>query len=257
VLLSVPLADAKAATTPTAPAPPAEGQAIEPEAKATLARMSDYLRTLQVFHIHAASTKDDIVQGDFKVQKAEVVDVTVRRPDRLRADVTGDERTLQLFFDGKTLTLFSPVEKYYATMTGGPTIADAMKQAMARYGIELPLADFLYTAAGGDLAQGATKGGYIGPSTVDGAPCEHIAFRDKNGVDWQVWVEKGDKPLPRKIVITTRTQPTAPQYTAVLTWDLAPKIDEAMFAFTPPADAKPVAFAQEVQPPKTQPSKTK
>ena len=44
---------------------------------------------------------------------------------------------------------------------------------------------------------------HIGREVVDGIECEHLAFRDLN-VDWQLSVEIGDRPIPRKYVITTR-----------------------------------------------------
>jgi hypothetical protein len=37
--------------------------------------------------------------------------VVVRRPDRLRTDIDGDDGVNQLFYDGKTLVLYSPAKK--------------------------------------------------------------------------------------------------------------------------------------------------
>jgi len=58
-----------------------------------------------------------------------------------------------------------------------------------------------------------------------------------------VWIEKGDRPLPRKMVITTLDEPSQPQHTEVLTWDLSPTIDAATFAFTPPEGAQRIVIA--------------
>lgn len=38
------------------------------------------------------------------------------------------------------------------------------------------------------------------------------AFRNFD-TDWQLWVEVGEKPIPRKLVITSKTLNSAPQYT--------------------------------------------
>jgi hypothetical protein len=95
-------------------------------------------------------------------------------------------------------------------------------------------------AAGEDFANGVTRARDIGPSRCGAAPCEHLAFRGK--VDWQVWIDSGDKPLPLKVVVTTRDASAQPQFTAVLAWDTAPKIDDSTFAFTPPPDASQMAL---------------
>ena len=47
---------------------------------------------------------------------------------------------------------------------------------------------------------------------VDGVECDHLAFRNLE-TDWQIWIERGERPLPRKYVITSKTVATAPQYT--------------------------------------------
>jgi hypothetical protein len=48
--------------------------------------------------------------------------------------------------------------------------------------------------------------------------------------------------LPRKLVITTTDEPTQPQYVAVLTWDVAVKLDDKVFAFVPPKGAQPIVW---------------
>ena len=64
------------------------------------------------------------------------------------------------------------------------------------------------------------------------------------GLDWQVWIQQGDYPLPRKLVITTTTDPARPRYTSVITWNLAPSFDDAAFTFEPPKDAKKIMFGR-------------
>ncbi len=251
------LAVAHATTTPAPNNPPKKEAteakpAVDPQVKESLARMGAFLKTLHEFSIHAETTKDEIVQSDYKVKKTAVVDMTVRHPDRLRASAVGDDESREFFYDGKTLTIYSPAQKYYATMDSPPTIAATLDAAKAHYDLELPLADLLYLAAGDDLGKNAIEAGDIGPSRIGGVDCEHLALRSPE-VDWQIWIEKGNKPLPHKVVITTRNQPTAPQYSAVVTWDLSPKIDDGMFAFKAPdgATAVPILPAPAAKAPPT------
>jgi len=69
---------------------------------------------------------------------------------------------------------------------------------------------------------------------VDGVHCDHLAFRAPH-VDWQVWIDAGDRPLVRKLVITTRDKLNAPQFTVVTkNWNLEPKFAADTFSFVPP-----------------------
>ena len=130
---------------------------------------------------------------------------------------------------------------YYAVVQAPATLGELVEMLGAKYGIEMPLADLFYwgtdKARPGDI-KGAT---YLGPATVDGAPCDQYAFRQE-GVDWQVWIQKGSSPLPRKLVITSTNEPSQPQYTSVLRWKVAAQLDNKTFAFVPPAGARRIVM---------------
>ncbi|WP_370169239.1 DUF2092 domain-containing protein [Sinorhizobium fredii] len=52
---------------------------------------------------------------------------------------------------------------------------------------------------------------------------------------WQLWVERGPAPIPRKYVITSKTMAAAPQYTLrIKSWDTDTPPDAKSFAFAPP-----------------------
>ena len=223
--------------------PTANDVAIDERAKAALVRMSNYLKTLKEFKINSESAKDEIVDTDMKIEKNAANERLIRLPDRLHARVKSDDRDLQFFYDGQTMTVFSPKENYYASTPAPPTVSRTLDAVQVRLGITMPLTDFIHMAAAENLLQDITRAGYIGTSQIEGVETEHIAVRQPE-VDWQVWIEKSDTPLPRRIVITTKKQPTQPQYRATLTWDTSPTIDEELFAFTPPPDAVRIKFAR-------------
>ena len=104
---------------------------------------------------------------------------------------------------------------------------------------------FLQTRLG--LARKTVAGHVTDPEVVaaliDGNPCDQFAFRQE-GVDWQVWIQKGDSPLPRKLVITTTDEVAQPQYISVLDWNLAPALNDAMFIFAPPPDSYRIAIQE-------------
>ncbi len=83
----------------------------------------------------------------------------------------------------------------------------------------------------------------VGPSVAGGATCDQYAFR-QDDVDYQVWIQKGEFPLPRKLVITTKSDEARPQHTAAFTWNLAPSFNDGAFALDPPAGAQRVVLAE-------------
>ena len=66
--------------------------------------------------------------------------------------------------------------------------------------------------------------------------CDHYAFRQGN-LDWQVWVTTGARTLPRKIVITNRSDEARPQSVSLITWNLNPTFKDSSFTFVPPKGA--------------------
>jgi hypothetical protein len=87
-----------------------------------------------------------------------------------------------------------------------------------------------------------TQGFVVGKAVVEGVRCDHLAFRAPH-VDWQIWVQEGTQPLPRKLVITTRDQPNGPQFSVTVTkWNLKPAFTAQTFAFKAPSGAKKVDF---------------
>jgi hypothetical protein len=223
--------------------PAATEAAVEPEAIAALDRMGAYLRTLKAFQVRATTTTEDVLTDGEKVQFAAAVDVLVRRPDRFRADVNSDRHSRLYFYDGKSFTLFARRVGYYATVPAPPTIAEVADRLDEKYGIEVPLADLFQWGSAQWNTSDIKAASDIGPSEVEGVTCEHYALRQA-GVDWQIWLQNGEYPLPRRLVITTLTDEARPQFTAVYTWNLAPSFNDAAFTFVPPSDAQRIVFAE-------------
>jgi hypothetical protein len=240
-----------AAAAPEQPPGPTGGgksppAAVDPGAVAALERMGAFLRAQQSFEIKGETLTDDVLESGQKVQLPASIDLKVRRPDRLRADMQSDRKSRQLFFDGKTFTVFGPRAGYYARVAAPATIRELVEAAGRRYGIELPLADLFYWGTDESGVSDLRAAVYMGPSTVNGVKTEHFAFRQPD-VDWQIWIQQGDQPLPRKLIVTNTREPSQPQHQVVLDWKLNPRLDDGQFAFIPPKGAMPIAL-DEVQP---------
>jgi hypothetical protein len=206
-----------------------------------LDRMSAYLRTLKTFQVRSEMSRDEVLDNDQTIAFAGIVDLLVERPSRLRAQVTSDKQQRMYFYDGKSFTLWAQRVNYYATVPAPSTLRALVDTLADKYNIEMPLADLFYWGER-HTANELQSAVDIGPSQIGGVTCEHYAFRQE-GADWQVWIQQGDYPLPRKLVITTTTDEARPQYTSVMTWNLAPSFNDAAFVFVPPKDAQRIAFA--------------
>lgn len=207
---------------------------VDPQAVAALEVMGAFLRGQKALKVVAETTTDDVVDPDQKIQIGGSAELDLRRPDRLRAQVTSDRSAEQMFYDGKTFTVFQPADGRYATFAAPPTLGELLAVAEQRYGLDLPLADLLHWASGPSQTGELRSATRIGTGTVRGTRCDHYAFRQAD-FDWEIWIEEGARPVPLKLVVTTTTEPTRPQHVAVLTWELPADLDDSLFRFTPPA----------------------
>jgi len=219
-----------------APAP-----AIEPAALDALDKMGAYLRTLDSFEVRSDATTDEVLESGQKLQFAGTVHLRVRRPGHLWAEVASDRKTREFFYDGKTFTIWGPRNKLYASVPAPATLLELVEQVEDRFGIALPLADLFRWGTEPTRREAIQGAIHVGPAQLGGIPCDHFAFRQE-GVDWQVWIQKGDSPLPLKLVITTTADEAQPQYASKLDWNLAPALNDKMFTFEPPPGSYQIAI---------------
>ncbi|WP_250529514.1 DUF2092 domain-containing protein [Caballeronia sp. ATUFL_F1_KS4A] len=220
----------------------------DPAAMEALAKMSAYMQTVKQFVLDVDSTTDQImVDGKTAqlVQLSHTTKLTVNRPDHLKADISGGApgSSRHAYFDGKHFTLYTEPGKYYATVPAPATIKELINDLGDKYGIELPLSDIFTLGANPDDMKRVLSAAYLGDETINGATCSHYAYHEKS-VDWQLWVQKGDKPLPCKLNIVTLSDKERPQYTAIYRWNLNPEIGNGAFAFSAPENAREIKIVQ-------------
>lgn len=238
-----PAAAAKAKPAPAAPA--ADASDIEPEAVTALQRMSAYLGTLSAFELKNETSLELVRDDGQKIEVDGTSHYVVQRPNGFMIEVATDKKVRQFYYDGKSLTVNAPKLGYYATISAPPTIRETLDLAHDRYGIVLPLEDlFRWSDPGQQRAAKLQSAMVVGVSTIGGVECDQYAFREGD-IDWQIWIQRGDKPLPRKVVIVDRTDEAHPAFIVRLTWDTSPQLSRDAFAFSPPKGAKAIRMAAE------------
>jgi hypothetical protein len=215
-----------------------QAQAQESDAKAILKAMSDYASSQKSVELTFDSDIEVITPKLEKIQFTNSGETLISRPDKLRAHRVGGYSDVTLVFDGKTVSVLGKNINGYAQFDGPKSVDQLIEELRARYGLALPGADFLLSNSYEALATGILEAKHIGRGVIDGVQCEHLAFRNFD-TDWQVWVEAGERPILRKVVITSKTINNAPQYTLrVKTWKSGVEPPPDAFSFKPPAGAK-------------------
>ena len=138
--------------------------------------------------------------------------VQLSRPDKLRATRTGGYRDVEIVFDGKMLTVSNKDGKDYAQIEVTGTAEELIDVLREKHGVVAPGADLLLTNVFNVMMTDVIEAAVIGKGVIDGVECDHLAFRNVE-TDWQIWIEAGAKPIPRKYVITSKGIAEAPQYT--------------------------------------------
>jgi hypothetical protein len=220
----------------------APAEVRDPAVLSRLAQMGDYLRSLSSFVVKAETAKDEVLDSGQKVMFSGTLEYRYAKPDRLRASVRTDRKWREFYFDGKTLTQVAPRMGYYGSVEMPGKVGEAMTGLAQRYDIDMPLADLFYWGTPSSGVDDITAATLIGPARVGGVETDHFALRQA-GVDWQIWIERGARPLPRKLVITTTEEPAQPQYSATLGWDLAAHMPAATFSYVPPKGARRIELA--------------
>jgi hypothetical protein len=216
----------------------AGAQAQEKDAKSVLKAMSDYMNSQKTIEFSFDSDIEVITPQLEKIQFANSGEALLSRPDKIRARRVSGHADVALFFDGKTVSVFGKHISGYAQFDAPGSVDRLIEDLRSGHGVALPGADLLLSNSYEVLVAGVKEAKHIGRGVIDGRLCEHLAFRNFD-TDWQLWVEAGTRPIPRKMVITSKTLNNAPQYTVrVKDWKTDVQPAPEVFTFVPPAGAK-------------------
>lgn len=220
----------------------AQTKAVDPAAVHILQRMTAYIGGLQAFSVHTSNDIEDQLDSGQKVNFNISAKVIISRPNKLYAERTGDLVDQVFYYDGKTLTLYNPSDRVYATEPAPGTIEEMLDFARESLGLEVPIADLVYRNAFPLLMQDVTLAAVVGKSVIDGVTCDHLLF-SRPGVDFQVWVAASGLPLPHRYIVTDTGTPAQLSYSTTMSdWDVTPSVAKGQFTFEAPEDAKSISF---------------
>lgn len=210
-------------------------QAFDPDAQAVLGAMTNYLGSLKSFSVEYAAADEIITTDGQKLQFLHSGEITLERPGKLHAVRRGAAGVAEIFLDGKILFLYGKSANAFLQLNA--STVDAAVDAVRKLGFDAPGADFLSDKPLDPSTTDMVSGSHVGMTFVDGVEVHQLAFRGKD-VDWQLWVTSGDKPLPVRYVVTTKSLAGSPQFILEMRrWNVAPQTDATRFTFVMPQGA--------------------
>jgi hypothetical protein len=220
---------------------------VDPEAERVLHDMSEFLSQQKAFEVEADGSTDVVLENKQKVETNREAHIYVERPNKVRVDRKGDLADAQIFYDGKTVTIYAKSSNAYAQRPAPPTIDATVDELYDKLDMDLGPGDLLSENPEKTLMEDVVSGKYLGRSVIDDVPTHHLAMRGHE-IDWELWVEEGSRPLPRKYVITSKKVEGSPQYAVTMSnWKLVADLPDDTFTFTPPEDARKIDFVDQVK----------
>jgi hypothetical protein len=215
---------------------------VDPAATRILQRMTDYLGGLKQFSLHTQNDVENLLDSGQRIDEVVSASITVSRPNMLRAERRGELTDQEFYYDSRTLTLYNPPDKVYATEPAPGTIEEMLDFARESLGLMIPAADLIYRNAYPLLMQDVTSAIVVGKTVIGGVRCDHLAF-SRTDVDFQVWVADGDRPLPYMYVVTDKSTAALVSVSTVMSeWNVAPDIADDRFNFVPPEGITEIDF---------------
>jgi len=222
-----------------------EAPPVDPVAIEALKGMGRYLASLKSFELHSkGDVESSLADTDLTVNLGFEGTYKVSRPDAFFVELKSDRQIREFFYDGKAgqFTVYVPRQNFFATVSAPSTIDAVVDDIYDRYDIVLPLADMFYWARNDASTEGITSAIRIGYAKIGNTDTDQFFFRGPD-IDWQIWIARGPRPLPAKIVMKARNDPEKPSYSATLEWNTAATFAPGTFAYRADAKATPIQLA--------------
>jgi len=205
---------------------------LDSQADALLKKMSDYMGGLKSFAVDAYVVDEQIMGDGFKLSVLKAGSIKVQRPNKFfieHRSMLGDQ---EAFFDGSHLIVHGKDIGMFIKVPVSGDVDAGLDAVTETLGAELPGRDLLSTDAYTPLMEPVEESAHLGAVEIGGVTCRQLAFRTDE-VDWQIWIDEGERALPCRYTITSRWVYAAPQYTVTLTnWRVNPGFSANDFKFT-------------------------
>ncbi len=188
---------------------------IDPKAAAVLQAMSYYMGSQYEYTFKAEMMFDDVLESKQKIQYNAEETVYLKKPDKFYVGYITDLGGYKLWYDAGQATLLEVPLNDFSLATLPPSVDQALNKLKEEYQFTPALSEFLFIDTYKAMTADVISGAYFGLSKVMGTNCHHLVFVEKD-IDWQIWIEDGKRPVPRKLVITYKNMAESPQFIALI-----------------------------------------
>ncbi len=240
------LAVAAALLTACAPRDPRTPEEAAARGQERLKAASDALTKAQTFSVDVSEMRERVRRNGEKVEERIDRQIVVRRPDRLWFETKKADGGHTGWYDGKTMTIVAPGDRIFARVNMPPTLDETLDRLTSRFDVPLPAADLLYSTPYESFSQQEAKGGWVRRVDVEGRACDELTYKHPQ-VDFTIWLDAADPPLPCRLDITYTQRRSAPKASVVFrNWNLAAMIPESQFTAVVPAGFEQIPIVERI-----------
>lgn len=223
--------------------PATEDTALDPRAFEIAIRAVEHIAASPGFVVEEEASWDVLQDDGRMLEYGATRTVSVRRPDRVRADIVSREEGVRgLRFDGERITLFDPEAGVYAWVPFRGSLGAALDLVTDNLQTPVPNTELLYDDAPEILREVVDSAALVDEVAVRGTPCHHVSLR-AGETDAQLWVQRDGDPILHRLVLTYKHEPGMPQFRAhFVEWKFGAELDDGDFAFEPPDHAERIPF---------------
>lgn len=146
---------------------------IDARATDALDAMGQYLRTLRTFEVDADTSTDVVLDNGQNAALLHRAVLKVKRPDRMRGEISGNGNVRGIVYDGHRITIFNEKKGYYARRDAPSTLDGLVRDLAVNWHIETPLADLFYWGNGKPDDSAIVSAQTLGVEKVDTRACTH------------------------------------------------------------------------------------
>ncbi len=221
------------------------GPELDKDVSDILTRMTEFISGASAFTMVVDMANEALQKNGQTLENGTNITASLQRPSQ--ANVHFDNRdgdNVTIILDGDTISVFSTIgdaHVYDTTLQPGDIHASFVFLA-EHLGTPDQLNHFFSIDLTDSMKRMVKSGYYVGEATIAGILCDNLALRNEDA-DVQLWVAKGDKPVPRRIVVTYKNLEGQPQFRALFKeWNFSPEFSDSIFTFSPPEDAEQFDF---------------
>lgn len=207
-----------------------------------LKQMDAYTDAMTTYVVSTESYHDESIGPGLVISNPVSSRITVDRPGSLHSVSRSASTTSEIYLHEGKLTVFSAERNFYTRADVPAALDEGLLFSLEKFDVEMPLLDLLVLKSLDRLVSEEMSVRYVsGDSAIRGVTC-HLVLISGPNVDMQIWIEKGENPVPRRTLMTYKQGAGMPRNDVFIDWKAAEGFAATEFNFEPPEGAIEIGF---------------